>query len=423
MQAGDVLIGQVIEQSVDPALGGPTYVVPPSPTASDAPRPHRADEAAAQTSFPFLSGRTLLLLIFLWPWVFIPICFILFYGYHSKYYYRLEGLDQVPTISVSGSKPPSSILFAYGLHFEAVLLAVFFVVLYHLYHEKIDSYYDTDRALIDEVLSPASADDVEAARQATEPPVVTTAPPPSAGSSAASLRAPMMRNVSSSSSNQAQPSDEDHRRDDATARLLSCEGYYRYWINACECATCYGCQFFQCACCYCDYLAFDDHFQHNNPDRYPLLRSYLHHWNRVCLGVGLFAAWCMTMVGSIDLGVNETAHGVFAFLMFVGGVAHEVFFFYHVTRHVGSVQRRSLFPIFCHQLCLVLTLPFNLLVIVVTGIVYAACGHACHSFVFNMFPALEFTTILFVLLYVLSFYDEFARVTVVTTVNHHWKNL
>ena len=131
----------------------------------------------------------------------------------------------------------------------------------------------------------------------------------------------------------------------------------------------------------------------------------------------------MTMVGSIDLNVNEVAHSTFAFLMFIFGIAHEVFFFYHVTRHVGSVQRHSLWPIFCHQVCLVVTLPVNIVVIAFTGIVYAACGESCNGFVFNMFPVIEFTTILFLFLYIVSFYDEFARVTLVTTVKHRWKNL
>lgn len=413
----NVAIGEEIDPSIEQPIGTETTALPSiQPTEDISPK----------SSYPFLSGRNLLWLVFLWPWVFIPICFALFYGYHSKYYYQLEGVNQVPTISVSGSKPPSSILFAYGLHFEAVLLSVFFILLYHLYHEKIDSYYNTDRVDDDAIDIEADSDAVDGYR----PPESTLEPYPTSTSNvitsppSALNTPPHISSNSDATENNQQAEDQRRQGEDTNGtRLLNCEGYYRYLINACECATCYGCKFFQCACCYCDYLAFDDHFQHTNPQRYPLLRSYLHHWNRICLGIGLFAAWCMTIVGSIDLGVNDTVHGIFALLMFIGGVAHEVFFFYHVTRHVGSVQRHSLFPVFCHQICLVITLPMNILLVIITGIIYLACGDQCDAFVFNMFPVLEFTTILFVLFYVLSFYDEFGRVALVTTVNHRWKNL
>lgn len=398
-----VVEGQEIDPSVEQPFGTETTALPSAP-----PTRFFGQQYPEKPNFSILSGKTLLLIIFFWPWIFISICFALFFGFHSNYYYTLEGQDQVPTISVSGSRSPSSILFAYGLHFEAAFLAIFFIVLYHLYTEKIDSFYNTDRVAAGEY------DPEEAVRQETAPQIYTRQP-----ESAMNIAMPAPLPEDHTIRTPIVPQEQQQRRE---RQIVQCEEWYRYWINACECCTCYGCRFFQCACCYCDYLAFDDHFQHTNASRYPQLRSYLHHWNRVCLGMGLFAALCMTMVGSINLNVQSTAHSVFAFLMFAGGVGHEVFFFYHVTRHVGSVQRHSLFPIFCHQVCLVVTLPFNILIIIIIGIIYYSCGSACQSFVSNMFPALEFTTILFVLLYVFSFYDEFSRVAVVTTVNHHWQH-
>ena len=91
-----------------------------------------------RSSAVLLSGGTLVNLILIWPAIFVPICFLLFYTVHLEFALSLEGVGALPFLSTTGSLVPGSMIFTYGLHLEAALLATFFLFLHGAMKERID---------------------------------------------------------------------------------------------------------------------------------------------------------------------------------------------------------------------------------------------------------------------------------------------
>lgn len=259
-----------------------------------------------------------------WPLVFTPICFALYYAYDSDNYYSVEGIHQIPTISLSGSRLPSAAVLTYGLHMEAAGLLVFFLAIHAEFAQRIADY------------------------------AVTAIP---------------FEHVDSESS------------------------LFGRWV---ERLTCFGCS----SCCGCQRVS----------------ERKLSFWNSLALGCGVLTAFCMSMVGSIQVVANEAAHTAFAFLMFVGGVLHLLVFYFGMSKTLASGPQEQ----FLRQLALFTVLPLNLLVLLVALIVFSACGaYACRAFAVDVLCVLEFTTVAGLLLHMLSFYRELGGTELIVSRKGH----
>ena len=84
----------------------------------------------ATTTIESLNAGHLLWATVIWPLIFIPVCFILFYIYHADEQYVVSGVTQIATISLSGAFGFSEILLTYGLHLEGFLLFFSFVTIF-----------------------------------------------------------------------------------------------------------------------------------------------------------------------------------------------------------------------------------------------------------------------------------------------------
>lgn len=73
-----------------------------------------------------------------WPLVFCACSFSIYYGMHPNQPDRLEGgFRQIPTLSETGRPEPGSLFFTYGLHSQAILMAIFFTLAYVHFRNKI----------------------------------------------------------------------------------------------------------------------------------------------------------------------------------------------------------------------------------------------------------------------------------------------
>mmetsp|Transcript_390 Transcript_390/g.617 ORF Transcript_390/g.617 Transcript_390/m.617 type:complete len:335 (-) Transcript_390:1064-2068(-) len=75
----------------------------------------------------------LLWCLILWPVLFVPICFALYYAYKN------ESSNDVPTLSETGTFRPENALFTYGLHLESVFLLLVCISIYKKYVREINS--------------------------------------------------------------------------------------------------------------------------------------------------------------------------------------------------------------------------------------------------------------------------------------------
>eukprot|EP01031_Cornospumella_fuschlensis_P040661 gene40661-49575_t len=90
------------------------------------------------------SAQYLALFVAIWPIIFCPISFALYYAYDTDNYYREDGIRQIPTISLAGSRLPSSAVLTYGLHLEGFALMLLFVAIYLEVHRRISLLNDLD---------------------------------------------------------------------------------------------------------------------------------------------------------------------------------------------------------------------------------------------------------------------------------------
>lgn len=262
-------------------------------------------------------GQYLALFCGIWPALFIPINFGLYYSYDSDNYYREDGVHQLPTISLAGSRLPSSALLTYGLHFEGFALLFFFIAVHKEMQRRIPSFH---------ILEPT----------------------------AHGIETPLLE------------------------RIVEVTTF-----NGCGC----------CCCC------------SKEVNAHTLTR-----WNNLSAFCGVFAAFCMTIVGSIQLVANEAAHGTFAFFMFLFGVCHVLVFYYGLSKSLSNHPIAQLL----RQLCIFISVQLNIVVIIIAIIVRGACGEfSCRSFAVNVAPILEFTTVVGLLLYMASFYWDLAATTLV----------
>jgi hypothetical protein len=116
----------------------------------------------------------------------------------------------------------------------------------------------------------------------------------------------------------------------------------------------------------------------------------------------------MAMVGSITLRVNETAHGTVAFIMFACGVLHLIVFYFKIAWFIETRPLRQRI----YQLCLFMCIPFNLIVVIAVGSVSVSCqAIACQSAFENAMSILEFITTIFLMVYVFSFNEDIACIS------------
>lgn len=142
--------------------------------------------------------------------------------------------------------------------------------------------------------------------------------------------------------------------------------------------------------------------------------QFLTFWNKTLTTIGLAAAFLMTAVGTTTLSVEPTVHSVLAFIMFGLGILHLLFFYFTLAR----VMDVTYVDLILHRVCLFMTIPFNILLLILIGILWVQCplGPCVHSAV-TLVPVIEYTTALFLLLYLYRFYNivESMRLAVTDT--------
>lgn len=142
--------------------------------------------------------------------------------------------------------------------------------------------------------------------------------------------------------------------------------------------------------------------------------QYLIFWNKTLTTIGLAAAFLMTAVGTTTLSVEPTVHSVLAFLMFGLGILHMLFFYFTLAR----VMDVTYCDLILHRVCLFMTIPFNILLLVLIGILWVQCprGPCVHGAV-TLVPVIEYSTAVFLLLYMFRFYNivESMRLAVMDT--------
>jgi hypothetical protein len=82
---------------------------------------------------------TLVGLFVVWPFAFCACTFSIFFALHADEMYLVEGVRQIPTISLSGAFMPESIFLTLGLHVQAALFILLLNSIYHVYSVKCDA--------------------------------------------------------------------------------------------------------------------------------------------------------------------------------------------------------------------------------------------------------------------------------------------
>lgn len=133
--------------------------------------------------------------------------------------------------------------------------------------------------------------------------------------------------------------------------------------------------------------------------------------NRVCLALGLLSSLLMSIVGTVTLTVDVIAHSVLALLMFLSVIVHMLLLYIGVRRHIK--EHISPISILLHRIAIFVCIPFNIIWIIVAVIVYSQCTTlTCSQYFYDSFPALEFITVIFVVVYIVSFSDEIAQTSI-----------
>jgi hypothetical protein len=269
-------------------------------------------ESGKPPSFVICNGTLIVNLAAVWPLIFIPIDFILYFQYASGDHDDVNGVHQTPTISLTGAYLPSSPIFTYGLHLEALFIAFACFSLYLAVDNRLKAAHVSDENV------------------------------------------PPMKAM----------------------HLTQLDRIVEYFV--CK------------SCCVCG--------------KKELTVSQLKQSNRIALWLGLFAAFCMSIVGSVSVAISETAHSVFAFFMFLAGILQMLIFYFRLFRYLqfSDEEEAKLIPRILF--CLFTAIPFNLFIILLTVIINYTCDStACLRVVVNLVVVVEYTTIVSLLLYFQTF--------------------
>lgn len=286
------------------------------------------------------SGCFIVLATIVWPILFCIVTFALFFGLHEGQRDRVRGYEQIPTISETGVFVPERLIFTYGLHLEAVFLAILFMFIFTEFNNRIS---DIDRETL----------------------------------------------------NQPLWNDEDVLREGDEGELQH-SAAKRYPATIQE-AHCY--YFFHC----CDV-----------PDDHGHKIAYLNFWNEVLLVLGLLAAFFMSLVGTVTLGIEPTTHAVLAGLMFLTGLLHMVLFYYTIAETMGYQP----WQMYLHRVCLFMTIPFNVICIVIIALMWVYCTEGiCVQAAVDFIPALEYQTFVFLLAYIFRFYADVQNIHLLSSDN------
>jgi hypothetical protein len=87
-----------------------------------------------------LPGPVVVIAAMVWPILVCIVTFTLFFVYHPYATDEVKSVEQIPTISGTGQLLPESVIFTYGLHLEAILVAMLFVLVYSRFDFQIRSF-------------------------------------------------------------------------------------------------------------------------------------------------------------------------------------------------------------------------------------------------------------------------------------------
>ena len=157
-------------------------------------------------------------------------------------------------------------------------------------------------------------------------------------------------------------------------------------------------------CFYCSFNCF--YSADNLKNRYNV--QLMPFWNKFILIDGIICCFCMSMVGSVTLGVNSAVHTAFALVTFFTGVLHLFLFYTKIAWYIEIKQHRHLL----YKVLLFICVPVNVVVASVTLAMLAHCsGNDCTGFLVNIGACAEFYTTLSLLTYCFMFQDDIECVT------------
>ena len=363
---------------------------------------------------------------FLWMGLLLPLCMILFFTTGDHELEVPNGTKQIPTVSYSGSPFPISILFAYTLHFECFFSIIAFFCIYTVFDRRIEGYIQTTKKNDDNNVNASNQSDVQTQGQTASPSpfssnnnessntddtqmptqdqvdnntVHVTVPndieAPGSVSNAQTGRLVnksrsrsictyiAMFNTLEDSLHDLINSDYSHPLIDLTIRVFEiCSLGFLYSLPCC----CWLCR------------------TSPKPDS-------LRWWNTFLLRMGIVSSILMSLVGSFTVTYTPIVHGTCAFLMFALFALHVYLSYYHIAIVLYPMKKvRRLI----HSFSLFMIIPFNFIMTIVAGILYKACANInqdCEYTTVDIFPALEYSMIIALLIYILHFEPDCSHIT------------
>ena len=127
--------------------------------------------------------------------------------------------------------------------------------------------------------------------------------------------------------------------------------------------------------------------------------------NCVSLIFGILATVSMYLTGSVSVNYDFTAHFSFAVCIFIPASIHIIMYRIMITimtkKLMISIPSRTITLII---IAFHITVTFNIIVLIIDIIIYFSCfSDICRSYVVDILPVLEFTTVIAFLIYFESF--------------------
>lgn len=302
------------------------------------------------TVWPVLTGRHLIWANAVWPAFFIPLTFLLYFLVDDYELDEIRGVKQIPTISSSGALTPYSVLLTYGLHLQAVLIALLFTCIYVKYKRIIQQWPGM-------VVRKEEHGDSKNNEQLDQPHNVTVLRCMELSSCGCCCSCSCGCWLS---------------RTPTTREQLQAWNFYTFCcgMTASFLMSLVGS------------ITLDiNEIAHSTFAFFMFLAGILHMY---------FFYFKITKVLFADLITNTTQ-----------------------PKQLDDGQKRRLWRVYLHQFCIFLSFPFNILMYVLAGIVFVTCSDiTCQRFSVDLLPSTEFSTVIALLLYITQFYDDVKDVNV-----------
>lgn len=142
--------------------------------------------------------------------------------------------------------------------------------------------------------------------------------------------------------------------------------------------------------------------------------NIMNRMNGLSLWLGLLASISMYLTGSVSVNYEFTVHFAFAVCIFIPASVHIIIYrimIYIMTKNlmISIPSRQVTLTVIAFHI----TVTFNIIVLIIDIIIYFSCfSHICRSYVVDVLPVLEFTTVIAFLIYFESFRPVYSDVSI-----------